>query len=110
MSTAQTVGESKVWVDKVLYIVPDPVADEIERLRKVVRLFMNELDFVRLQEARVKMTVKNWKRFILAVMLNLTSTVQIIGDPDNPDWLEMFLLYSKPGDISKAIDKALSDE
>ena len=68
---------------------------------------MNELDFARLQEARVKMTVKDWKRFILAVMLNLTSTVQIIGDPDNPDWLEMFLLYSQPGDVSKAINKVL---
>ena len=32
MSTAQTVGESKVWVGKVLYIVPDPVADELSRV------------------------------------------------------------------------------
>ena len=32
MSTAQTVGESKVWVNKVLYMAPDPVADELSRL------------------------------------------------------------------------------
>jgi len=32
MSTEQTVGESKVWVDKVLYMVPDPVADELARV------------------------------------------------------------------------------
>ena len=70
---------------------------------------MNEIDYVRLLEARNKMTVKQWKRFLLAVMRNLSSTVQVIGDPENPDWLEMFLLYSKPGDISKAIDKALDD-
>ena len=31
MSTAQTVGQSKVWVNKVLYMVPDPVADELSR-------------------------------------------------------------------------------
>jgi len=31
MSTAQTVGETKVWVNKVLYMVPDPVADELDR-------------------------------------------------------------------------------
>lgn len=34
MSTAQTVGESKVWVGNVLYMVPDPIADEIERLKE----------------------------------------------------------------------------
>jgi hypothetical protein len=71
---------------------------------------MNELDYANLAEARVKMTVKQWKRFLLAVIFNLSSAVQIIGDPDNPDWLEMFLLYSKPGDISKAIDRALNND
>ena len=70
---------------------------------------MNELDYAELVKARSKMTIKQWKQFLLAVMLNLSSTVRIIGDPDNPDWLEMFLRYSKPGDISKAIDKALDD-
>ena len=33
MSTEQTVGESKVWVNDVLYMAPDPVATEIERLQ-----------------------------------------------------------------------------
>ncbi len=33
MSTARTVGETKFWVNDVLYMVPDPVADEIYRLK-----------------------------------------------------------------------------
>ena len=33
MSTEQTVGESKVWINDVLYMAPDPVATEIEHLQ-----------------------------------------------------------------------------
>ena len=33
MNINQTVGETKIWVNNVLYIVPDPVAAEIERLK-----------------------------------------------------------------------------
>ena len=64
---------------------------------------MDALDYKNLLEARAKMTVRQWKQFLAIVMRNLASTIQIIGKPDNPDWLEMFLLYAKPGDISKAI-------
>ena len=34
MSTEQTVGESKVWNNDVLYMAPDPVAEKLELLLK----------------------------------------------------------------------------
>ena len=98
-------GKKEEAVERVKAVRQHYNFDGLEEVSQI-----NELDYAGLSEARSKMTVKQWKQFLLAVMTNLASTTQIIGKPDNPDWLEMFLLYSKPGDISKAIDKVLDDE